>query len=54
MHDLIAQLMLLYRVNFGEDRSSNFGGEQANNGNCAETRLQFDDRRPFIMLVELE
>jgi len=32
MHDLIAQLMPLYYIvlNFGEDRSINFGGEQAN------------------------
>jgi len=38
MHDLIAPLMPLYRVNFGEDRSSSFGVSAENrltDGNCA-------------------
>jgi len=30
MHDLIAPIMLLYRVKFSEDWSSSFSGEQAN------------------------
>ena len=33
-----------------KDWSSSFGGKHAN-GNCAATRLQFDNRRPFIMLA---
>jgi len=55
MHNLIVPLMPLYRVknyvNFGEDQSSSYAENRLTNGNCAATRLQFDDRRPFVMLV---
>jgi len=50
VHDLIVPLMPLYHVKFWEDWYSSFGGEQPNK-NCIATQLQFDDRRPFVMLV---
>ena len=37
--------------NFGEDRSSSLAENRLTNGNCAATQLQFDDRRPFVMLA---
>jgi len=36
---------------YGEDQTSNFGGEQPRSGNCAVNSLQCDDRRSFGMLA---
>ena len=46
MHDLVVPLMILGKIGPAVSAKN-----RLTNGNCAATRLQFDDCRPFVTLV---
>jgi len=48
MHDLLASLMLLYRVKILVKIGPVLAENSLVNGNCAATQLQFDDDRSFV------